>query len=56
MLSAILEVANGDEEKTWSVHSKCSGAFMLLDLIRNLRDVIHDMRLEDHKDTGTYRD
>ena len=26
-----------------------------LDLIRNLRDVIHDMELEDHDDAGTYR-
>ncbi len=27
-----------------------------LDLIRNLRDVVHDMGLEDFNDTGTYRD
>ena len=27
-----------------------------LDLIRNLRDVVHDMGLEDHNDTGTYLD
>ena len=27
-----------------------------LDLIRNLRDVVHDMGLEDYNDTGTYRD
>ena len=27
-----------------------------LDLIRNLRDVEHDMRLENFDDTGTYKD
>lgn len=27
-----------------------------LDLIRNLRDVKHDMRIDDHEDTATYRD
>ena len=27
-----------------------------LDLIRNLRDVEHDMRLENIEDTGTYKD
>ena len=27
-----------------------------LDLIRNLRDVVHDMELEAYNDTGTYLD
>ena len=33
-----------------------SNTLVRLDLIRNLRDVVHDMELEDHNAAGTYLD